>query len=218
MQAISATLPDRTRACRKDHTRVRHALYGWRRAAPRRVDDGSAITDYDEEEIARKMSIATGLALSSGQAGCQGQDQSAGYSRFNMFVHEAKMCCGGGRGAGGSGRRGGSGGGDAARLELLQRRRFARMIVVNRMDRDRADANRVLESLVNAFGRAVTPLQLPIGSGRVLAACRSGPHEAYTYEMVETARQGRSDSGEHGGRSQEAHEKLWSWWPRARTR
>jgi len=33
--------------------------------APRlgRVDDGSAITDYDEEEIARKMSIATGLAF-----------------------------------------------------------------------------------------------------------------------------------------------------------
>ena len=27
-----------------------------------RVDDGSAITDYDEEEIARKMSIATSLA------------------------------------------------------------------------------------------------------------------------------------------------------------
>ena len=34
-------------------------------AAPRlgRVDDGSAPTDYDEEEIARKMSIATGLAF-----------------------------------------------------------------------------------------------------------------------------------------------------------
>ncbi len=27
-----------------------------------RVDDGSAITDYDEEEIARKMSISAGLA------------------------------------------------------------------------------------------------------------------------------------------------------------
>ena len=35
-------------------------------AAPRlgRVDDGSAATDYDEEEIARKMSISTGMALS----------------------------------------------------------------------------------------------------------------------------------------------------------
>ena len=28
-----------------------------------RVDDGSSITDYDDEEIARKMSISTGLAF-----------------------------------------------------------------------------------------------------------------------------------------------------------
>src|SRR6202047_2405966 len=28
-----------------------------------RVDEGSATTDYDEEEIARKMSIGTGLAF-----------------------------------------------------------------------------------------------------------------------------------------------------------
>src|ERR1700733_6952328 len=33
-----------------------------------------------------------------------------------------------------------------------------RLIVVNRMDRDRADAERVLESLVNAFGRNVIPI------------------------------------------------------------
>ena len=34
-------------------------------ATPRlgRVDDGSATTDYDDEEIARKMSISTGLAV-----------------------------------------------------------------------------------------------------------------------------------------------------------
>src|SRR5260370_7283330 len=44
-----------------------------------------------------------------------------------------------------------------------------RMIVVNRMDRERADANRVLESLTNAFGRAVTPLQLPIGREKRLS-------------------------------------------------
>ena len=34
-------------------------------ATPRlgRVDDGSATTDYDEEEIARKMSVSTGAAV-----------------------------------------------------------------------------------------------------------------------------------------------------------
>ena len=35
---------------------------------------------------------------------------------------------------------------------------------VNRMDRDRANAERVLESLISAFGRNVIPIELPIGS------------------------------------------------------
>jgi len=92
-----------------------------------RVDDGSAITDYDEEEIARKMSIATGLAFVEwGKPDAKVKINLLDTPGFNMFVHEAKMVLPvGGRGAGGSGRRGGSGGGDAARLELLQRRRFA---------------------------------------------------------------------------------------------
>jgi len=28
-----------------------------------RVDDGSTVTDYDEEEVARRMTISTGLAF-----------------------------------------------------------------------------------------------------------------------------------------------------------
>ena len=53
-----------------------------------RVDDGSATTDYDEEEIARKMSITTGLAVVEwGKAKINILDTPG----FNMFVHEAKM-------------------------------------------------------------------------------------------------------------------------------
>jgi len=55
---------------------------------------------------------------------------------------------------------------------------------VNRMDRDRADANRVLESLTNAFGRAVTPLQLPIGREKSLKGIVDLVRmKAYTYDM-----------------------------------
>src|SRR6201997_86318 len=53
-----------------------------------RVDDGTATTDYDEEEIARKMSIATGLAVVEwGKTKINLLDTPG----FNMFVHEAKM-------------------------------------------------------------------------------------------------------------------------------
>ena len=52
------------------------------------VDDGTATTDYDEEEIARKMSIATGLAFVEWNKNKLNLLDTPG---FNMFVHEAKM-------------------------------------------------------------------------------------------------------------------------------
>src|SRR5439155_7064730 len=59
-----------------------------------------------------------------------------------------------------------------------------RLIIASRMDRERADANRVLESLTNAFGRTVIPLELPIGSEKsfkgVVDLVRM---KAYTYDL-----------------------------------
>jgi len=183
-------------------------------AAPRlgRVDDGSAITDYDEEEIVRKMSIATGLAFVEwGKPEAKVKINLLDTPGFNMFVHEAKVALpvvdaalvvvdG------------------VAGVEVVTQRvwqycndiELPRMIVVNRMDRDRADANRVLESLTNAFGRAVTPLQLPIGSEKSLSGIVDLVRmKAYTYEM------GGNGKGKEGpipanmtDVAKEAHERL----------
>ena len=184
-------------------------------AAPRfgRVDDGSATTDYDEEEIARKMSIGTGLAFVEwGKAdAAKVKINLLDTPGFNMFVHEAKMVLpvvdaalvvvdG------------------VAGVEVVTQRVWGycneidlpRMIVVNRMDRERADANRVLESLTNAFGRAVTPLQLPIGREKSLSGIVDLVRmKAYTYDM------GGNGKGKEGpipadmaGVAQEAHERL----------
>jgi elongation factor G len=183
-------------------------------AAPRlgRVDDGSAPTDYDEEEIARKMSISTGLAFVEwGKTDAKVKINLLDTPGFNMFVHEAKMVLpvvdaalvvvdG------------------VAGVEVVTQRvwqycndvELPRMIVVSRMDRERADATRVLESLTNAFGRAVTPLQLPIGSEKSLSGVIDLVRmKAYTYEM------GGNGKGKEGpipanlaGQAKEAHEKL----------
>jgi elongation factor G len=189
-------------------------------ASPRfgRVDDGSAVTDYDEEEIARKMSIGTGLAFVEwGKTDADKADTGKvkinllDTPGFNMFVHEAKMVLpvvdaalvvvdG------------------VAGVEVVTQRVWAycndidlpRMIVVNRMDRERADANRVLESLTNAFGRAVTPLQLPIGSEKSLKGIIDLVRmKAYTYDM------GGNGKGKEGpipenmaDVAKEAHERL----------
>ncbi len=172
------------------------------------VDDGTATTDYDEEEIARKMSISTGLAFVEwGKTKLNLLDTPG----FNMFVHEAKMVLpvvdaalvvvdG------------------VAGVEVVTERVWnycqeidlPRMIVVSRMDRERSDATRVLESLTSAFGRAVTPLQLPIGSEKNLTGIVDLVRmKAYTYEM------GGNGKGKEGpipanleATAKEAHEKL----------
>jgi len=176
------------------------------------VDDGSAATDYDEEEIARKMSISTGLAFVEwGKTDAKVKINLLDTPGFNMFVHEAKMVLpvvdaalvvvdG------------------VAGVEVVTQRvwgycndiNLPRMIVVSRMDRERADAGRVLESLTSAFGRAVTPLQLPIGSEKSLSGVIDLVRmKAYTYEM------GGNGKGKEGpipadmaGVAKEAHERL----------
>ena len=173
-----------------------------------RVDDGSAPTDYDEEEIARKMSISTGLAYAEwGKTKINFLDTPG----FNMFVHEAKLAMPAIESAlvvvdG------------VAGVEVVTERvwgycdeiNLPRMIVVSRMDRERADATRVMESLTKAFGRLVMPLQMPIGSEKNLSGIIDLVRmKAYTYEL------GGSGKGKEGeipanlkDAAQEQHEKL----------
>jgi elongation factor G len=173
-----------------------------------RVDDGSATTDYDEEEITRKMSIATSLAYAEwGQTKINLLDTPG----FNMFVHEAKMVMpvvdaavvvvdG------------------VAGVEVVTERvwnyceeyKTPRVIVASRMDRERADAERVLDSLTRAFGRSVVPLELPIGKEKNLSGVVDLVNmKAYTYEL---GGNGKGKEGEIPANmkdaAQEAHEKL----------
>src|SRR5579863_2850223 len=179
-------------------------------ATPRlgRVDDGSTTTDYDEEEIARKMSIAVGAAVVEwGKTKINLLDTPG----FSMFVHEAKMVLpvvdaaivvvdG------------------VAGVEVVTQRvwnyceeyKTPRLIVVNRMDRDRANAERVLESLVSAFGRDVIPIELPIGAEKNLTGVVDLVRmKAYTYELGGNGK-GKETEIPAGMRAQvqEAHEML----------
>lgn len=179
-------------------------------ATPRlgRVDDGSATTDYDDEEVARKMSISTGLAVVEwGKTKINILDTPG----FNMFVHEAKMALpvvdaaivvvdG------------------VAGVEVVTQRvwnyceeyKTPRLIVVNRMDRDRADASRVLESIEKNFGRNVIPIELPIGAEKSLSGVIDLVRmKAYTYEMGGDGKGKETDIPANlKERAQEAHERL----------
>src|SRR6201993_972695 len=173
-----------------------------------RVDDGSATTDYDEEEIARQMSVGTGIAFAEwGKTKINLLDTPG----FNMFVHEAKtvlpvveaalVVVDG-----------------VAGVEVVTQRvwgyaeeiNLPRVIVVSRMDRDRADATRVLESLNAAFGRAVVPLQFPIGKEKGFSGVVDlVKMKAYTYELGGNGKGKEGDiPADLAAAAQEAHEKL----------
>src|ERR1700685_4289288 len=179
-------------------------------ASPRlgRVDDGSATTDWDDEEIARKMSISASLAhVEWGKTKINIVDTPG----FNMFVHEAKLALPAVEAAivvvdG------------VAGVEVVTERvwgyceeyKTPRLIVASRMDRERADAERVLESLTKAFGRTVIPLELPIGREKNLRGVVDLVRmKAYTYEL------GGNGKGKEGeipanlkDQAQEENEKL----------
>ncbi len=173
-----------------------------------RVDDGSATTDYDEEEITRKMSISASLAYVEWDKTKINFIDTPG---FNMFVHEAKLVLpvvdaaivvvdG------------------VAGVEVVTQRvwnyceeyKTPRLIVASRMDRERADAGRVLDSVVKAFGRSAVPIELPIGSEKNLSGVVDLVRmKAHTYEM------GGNGKGKEieiptnmKDQAQEAHEKL----------
>jgi elongation factor G len=133
-----------------------------------KVTDGSTTTDWDEEEIARKISISTGLAFAEWQGEHQSEKtkinilDTPGYSTFINDTKAALIAA------------------DAALIlidaaagvQVMTEKVWdyaveygqPRAFVLNWMDRELASFERALESLEQVFGRGVVPIQLPIGS------------------------------------------------------
>ncbi len=129
-----------------------------------KVDEGTTVTDYDEEAIARKHTLGSSLAwlewhkTKINLIDTPGVGNLLSDTRGALRVVEAVAR----RGRRRRGRPGPDRGGLAAR----RRRRPAAAHRVNRLDRERASLDRTLESLRAAFGRAVVPIALPIGAER----------------------------------------------------
>jgi elongation factor G len=173
-----------------------------------RVDDGSTLTDYDDEEISRQMTISTGIAPVEWHGSKINLLDTPG---FPMFAHEAKLAMPAAEAAlvvvdG------------VAGVEVVTEKvwqyaeeiHLPRVIVVSRMDRERANYETALESLRNAFGRQVVPVQLPIGSEKNLKGVVDlVTMKAYTYDL------GGNGKGKEGpipaeleAAAKEGHEKL----------
>ncbi len=125
------------------------------------IEDGTAITDFDEEEIVRKISLQTSLAHLEWKKSKINLLDNPGYA---AFIAEAK---------------GGLSVTDSALLLIegvaglqvmtAKTFEFARsyslplMFAINKLDRENASFDRCLEQIQNRFGREALPIQLPLG-------------------------------------------------------
>jgi elongation factor G len=129
-----------------------------------RVDDGTTVTDYDEEEISRKHTLSAALAYAEWNKTKINLIDTPGMANFLSDARAALRVA------------------DAALVVVdavsgvevstekvwaaAEELQLPRIVVLNRLDRERASLDRSLESLRGVFGRAVIPIQLPIGEER----------------------------------------------------
>ncbi|HQK87031.1 MAG TPA: GTP-binding protein, partial [Acidobacteriota bacterium] len=129
-----------------------------------KVDEGNTVTDFDEDEIARKVSIRSALAYCEHDKHKINLLDTPGYMAFVQSAREAVRVADTGVVVV-----------DAiAGVEVQTEKvwsfadEFAlpRVIVINKMDRENADFERALANVHEAFGRSAVPVQIPIGQAK----------------------------------------------------
>lgn len=146
-----------------------------------RVEDGNTVTDYEEEEIERRISISSALAHCEWNKKKVNILDTPGY---RPFLTDTKLVL---RAT------------DAAVVvldsvsgvevqtekvwEYASEFNLPRILVVNKMDRDNASFERVIASVEETFGRSGVPIQIPMGSERDFAGVIDIlTDKAYRYE------------------------------------
>jgi elongation factor G len=173
-----------------------------------RVDEGNTITDYDDDEVQRKITISTALAIAEWSRKKINLIDTPG---FNIFINDTK---------------GALAAADAALVvvdgvagvevqtekvwSFCDELNLPRAVVINKLDRERSSFERALESVQSVFGRTAVPIHLPLGAERdfkgVVDLVRM---KSYTYAVDGD---GKGKEGEIPGdlaeAAQKAHEAL----------
>jgi len=129
-----------------------------------KVDEGTTITDFDDEEIARRHTLGASLAFAEWNKQKVNIIDTPGIGNFLSDARAALHVA------------------DAAVVvvdavsgvmvqtekvwEAANELNLPRLVALNRLDRERANLDRALQSLRDACSRAVVPIQLPIGEER----------------------------------------------------
>jgi len=128
------------------------------------VDDGTTVTDFDEEEIARKHTLSASLAYAEWNKNKINLIDTPGVGNFLADARAALHVA------------------DTAAVvvdavsgpmvqtekvwESAEELGLPRLVVLNRLDRERSSLSRSLEALREVCNRTIIPIQLPIGDER----------------------------------------------------
>ena len=126
-----------------------------------KVDEGNTITDFDEEEVARKITISSAVAAFPWQKTKLNIIDTPGYNIFLPETQSAMIAA------------------DAAVVvvdgvagvevstekvwQFAEDMQLPCIFVVNKLDRERSSFERAVASIQERFGRAAVPLHLPLG-------------------------------------------------------
>lgn len=126
------------------------------------TEDGTTSSDFEAEEVRRKTSIQTSVLPCNWKGHKVNVLDTPGYSDFRGEVMSGLRVADGAVivVAGPSGVEVGT----SQMWRLAGERGLTRMVFVSKLDRDNADFQRVMDSVVEAFGRQCVPIQMPIGS------------------------------------------------------
>ncbi|HEV2707889.1 MAG TPA: elongation factor G [Pyrinomonadaceae bacterium] len=159
-------------------------------ATPRwgKVDEGTTVTDYEEDSIARKITLNTALAHLEWREHKINFIDTPGYAAFVAHARPALRVA------------------DCALVvvdgvngvEVQTEKTWAyanefivpRMMVVNKLDKERSDFGAALDSARSAFSRAIVPFTLPIGKEANFRGVVDIVHmKAYEYDANGKARE-----------------------------
>jgi len=145
-----------------------------------RVDEGTTTTDYDEDEIARKLTIISSVAHCDWNGTKINILDTPGFAAFILDAKAALRAC------------------DSALVvvdavagvEVQTEKAWSyadefgipRLLVVSKMDRERADFDQAVAAINETFGRSAVPVQIPIGKEQNFKGVIDCIHmRAYTY-------------------------------------
>ena len=150
--------------CGAGKTSLSEAMLFTSGAIPRlgRVDDGSSASDFDPDEIKRRISINLSVLPLEWSGNKINILDAPGYADFvagavaGVAVADAAVivvCAASGIEVG-----------TELMWKLADGRGLPRLIFINKMDRENADFDKVVEQLQKRFGRHCIPLAMPIGA------------------------------------------------------